>query len=293
MNISKETPYGFVMVLSGVALLAFAAIVFIGLTGMCQGQLIIPIASVAIGVIAIFYCLLLICKWKQVLSAKDGMIRELLITLLMLLIMLCGASPVSNVISALDDKEGLQENVDSIIENVSSIAPAYKEYVEERTEAYRDHLVHLHTGSDDYNIQLSKAAGDSKKQKAKAVVNSLKRRLINPAMEDIEAKRAEWLNSLTDINAFTQRTASMVASSGVKWIEEYNRISSIKYAGEEVEPFDMPELKEKLLQYRIGQSDILHPSFTGLIITLLCFLMTLTPYLLIRRSGKSKSGTHI
>lgn len=292
MNISKETPYGFGMVLSGVTLLAFAAIVFIGLTGMCQGQLIIPIISVLVGVVALFYCLLLICRWKQNLSTKQGLAREILIALLMLIIMMGGAAPVSNVITALDDKDGLQENVDSIIENVSCIAPAYKEYVEQRAEAYREHLVHIHKGSDDYNIQLSNAAGNSKREKANAVVNSLKRRLLNPAMEEIEAKRAEWLNSLTDINAFTQRTASIVASSGVKWIQEYNQISSVMYAGEEYEPFDMPELKERLSKYSIGQSDFMHPTLAGTIITLLCFIMTITPYLLIRRSVKSKTGTH-
>lgn len=292
MKMSKDTPYGFALLLSGIVLMAFAAVVFIGLSGMCQGQLVIPAVIVIAGVLIVFYSLIRICKSKLGRSLKKGLMSEMLTAIVILVIMMCGASPVSNMISSFDGKKNLQADVDSIVEEVSNLPQAYRDYVDDRAQSYSSHLLSLQPGSEDYETQLARAAGDTRQEKARRIVASLKRRLLNDEMEKIETKRAEWLSSITDADALNRRTASAVAAAGLKWIDEYREISTIEYKGENADEFEMPELEEKLSLYDIDHIDLLSPSSKGLLATLLCYLLVLVPYFLIRRSGKAKSGTH-
>lgn len=292
MKMSKDTPYGLALLLSGIVLMAFAAVVFIGLSGMCQGQLVIPAVIVIAGVLIVFYSLIRICKSKLGRSLKKGLMSEMLTAIVILVIMMCGASPASNMISSFDGKKNLQADVDSIVEEVSNLPQAYRDYVDDRAKSYSSHLLSLQPGSEDYETQLARAAGDTRQEKARRIVASLKRRLLNDEMEKIEMKRAEWLSSITDADALNRRTASAVAAAGLKWIDEYREISTIEYKGENADEFEMPELEEKLSLYDIDHIDLLSPSGKGLLATLLCYLLVLVPYFLIRRSGKAKSGTH-
>lgn len=292
MKMSKDTPYGLALLLSGAVLIIFAAAVFLGLSGMCRGQLIMPIVAVMAGVLVVFYSLIRICRSKLSKSRRNGLMGELLGAALMLVIMMSGASPVSNVISVLEDKENLQSSVDSIVDEVADIPKEYKIYVDERIQSYKTHLLSLTPGTEDYERQLSRAAGESRQEKAKFIARSLQRRLYNPNMEAVEAERTAWLLTLNNVDAFSQRTVSMVAAAALEWIDEYREISTIEYLGEDTEPFEMPELEEKLSAYELNRSDFLHPTVFGGGIALVCYILVLIPYLLIRRSGKEKSGTH-
>lgn len=288
---NRETPYGVVMVLSGLIVLGCSAMVFFGLSGMYLGKLLLPVILVIISVLVIMYSLLKMCKYKQTHSLKSGWMRELLWGCVIFAIMMCGATPISNVVGALNDKGKFQENVDSIVRDVESLPLLYRDYVDERVERYQSHLMSLNEWESEYVQMLQGVGGSTQRAKAIYVCNSLTRKLITADMDSVEKVRSEWLHSLTDINAFSQRTIYNIASAGIEWMNEYKNLSSITYYGEETEPFDSPELRKKLTKMG-GYVDFSKPSLLGVLIVCVAFVLVILPYIMIRRSKRSKSGTH-
>lgn len=288
---NKETPYGVVMVLSGLTVLGFSAMVFLGLSGMFLGKLLLPVVLVIISVLVIMYCLLKMCKSKQTQSLKAGLIRELLWGCIIFVIMMCGATPISNVVGALNDNGRFQESIDSVVKDVESLPVVYRDYVDERVERYREHLMSLNEWETEYVDMLQGVGGSTQRAKATYVCNSLMRKLVTTDMDSVEKVRSEWLHSLTDVDAFSQRTISMVASSGIEWMNEYKELSAITYYGEDSEPFDSLELRKKLSKMG-GYAAFSKPSLLGMMIVCGAFACVIMPYVMIRRSKKGKSGTH-
>lgn len=271
-------------------MLGFAAFVFFGLSGMFLGNLLLPAILVIFGVFVIVYSLLRMCKAKTEVD-RQGIKYEIIFGIIILIVMMCGATPISNVVGALNDQEKYQQNVDSTVAEVENLPLAYRAYVDDRVESYRDYLDSLDVWSPEYKEILEDIVGNTKSEKIDNLCRSLARRLVTQDMDSVEKARSEWLHSLEGVNAFTQRTVSMAAGCGMKWMSEYREMSSVMFLGEETQPFDMPEMKKKLSKLG-GYANFLKPGFAGIVIVLMCFALILLPYYMIRRSAKGKGGTH-
>lgn len=293
--ISTDTPYGLSLALSGIALLGFAALTFLGLNYHFEGNSVLSVAIVLIGAAILVSCLVKICRTKRMIGSGTSVLKEGIYILAVMAICFAGSMPLSSFMRVLDHKKEFQANVDSTVMVVKTIGPSYRDYANERVSNYRNHLQRLYEGSADYDRELSGAAGDTKRQKIDAVTRSLQRRLLSDDMMTIEQHRAEWLEGLHDVdvwNVFTPRNIALVANASERWVGEYRRVSELMYAGEECEPFSMPELQGRMSEFIKAYTALDIPDTRGMAISLTALALMMTPYFLIRRNTKGRTGTH-
>lgn len=295
------------MVLSGLALLCFVALVFLGLDYRFEGELLVPITLTVVGCIAVVKCLVNMCKWKQTLTIRKGIGKEIGAAVLTLVLLVLGSVPFTNFLMVLDHEDEFRECVDSTIITIKNIAPAYKEYATERVDNYRRYLTGLSSRSSAYYNDLANASGETKTQKVNALVGSLKRRLFPEEMTKIEEEREVWLEGLrvkgeeTDSvggrvemsvwNIFTPKNVALIGNAGNSWVEEYRAVSEKIYSGETAVPFEMDELNNQLRVFEEKYTRFSKPDIRSLVAVLICYGLLLTPYILIRRSKKASRGT--
>lgn len=261
----KDTPFGISMFIAGVAMLFFSAMVFLGLDYHFQGELLIPVALVAISWIVVGYCVVRMCKSKQMVRLKDGWVPELLMTLVVLMVMLAGSVPCTNFMKVRDHRPEFVANVDSAIIEVKDLSCCYRDYAEQRCENYEAR--HFTDGKG----------------------RSLRRRLMPKYIADIEDMRDAWLDDVVDVNLwniFTPRNVAMIKKAALQWLDEYKELSNVIYKDEKAEPFDMPDLESKLDRLYFKNAKMEGVDERGLLISGICFLLVIMPYMLVRRNRK-------
>jgi len=293
--ISKDTPYGIALALSGVALLAFGALTFLGLDYRFEGNLFIAVPLVLLGAAIVIWALVRMCQLKQTLRVREGVVKESAFALLVFAVLGSASIPFTNFMRVLDHQDEFQAGVDSTVLVVKGVDEAYKTYANERVTNYRQHLRSVWTGSSVYNTEIAGAAGNTKDEKINSLVNSLQRRLLEINMDSVSKVRNEWLDGLHSINVWnilTPRNISAVGKAGSQWVEEYRIVSEKIYAGESAEPFAMPQLEDKLSSVTSSFTQFHKPDFRGIIAALACFVFIMIPYIQTRRNTKGKVGTH-
>lgn len=292
---SRDTPYGISLSLSGIALLCLGALAFLGLDYHCEGNLLLPIILVVIGMVTVVWSLVKICKAKQNLNLGEGMLKEFAFAIIILAVVASASLPIGTLLQVVRHKDNLQTDIDSTIIAVKTIGETYQDYARERISDYQRHLYALPTTSSAYDTELRGASGITRSEKVKSVITSLQRRLLNEQMLEVEKQRQEWLDGLHDVsvwNIFTPRNMSAIGSAGAEWVEEYRKVSDIIYSGETAEPFSMPELQDRISQLGGTYTTFCKPDTMCVALTFVGFIFIMTPYFLIRRNTRSKVGTH-
>lgn len=269
--ISKDTPYGLSFAMSAIPLLCFTALVFLGLDYHYEGNLLIVIPIVVISTALIVWSVVRMCRYKHTQRFQEGIAKEAAFAVLVFVLLILESMPFSNFMRVLDRKDDFQAAVDSTVIVVKGVGTAYQDYANERIQNYRRHTRNA------------------------AKVESLKRRLLNDDMKEIEMRRTEWLDSLHAINVWnilTPRNIAAVGNAAAKWVGEYAAVSQMIYEGEDCEPFSMPQLEGELTEMTAAFTEFRGPDARGLFAALICFAFVLTPYVLIRRNTKGKVGTH-
>ncbi len=293
--ISKDTPYGIALALSGIALLAFGALTFLGLDYRFEGNLYVVVPMMLAGAAVVIWALVKMCKMKQTLRVREGAVKEIAFALLVLAVLGCASVPFTNFLHVLDHQDEFQAGVDSTVIVVKGIDEAYKTYANERVNNYRNHLRSLWTGSSAYRTELEGAAGNTKEEKIASLTNSLQRRLLSINTEDVAKARNQWLESLHSIsvwNILTPRNIAAVGNAGNEWVEQYRKVSEMIYVGENAEPFAMPQLENKLSSTIASFTRFHRPDLRGIFAALFCFVFIMIPYFQTRRNTKGKRGTH-
>lgn len=292
---SRDTPYGISLSLSGIALLCLGALAFLGLDYHCEGNLLLPIILVVIGMVTVVWSLVKICKAKQNLSLGEGMLKEFTLSVIIMAVVASASLPVGTLLQVVRHKDNLQADIDSTVIAVKTIGQTYQDYARERISDYQRHLHALPATSSAYDTELRGASGTTRSEKVKSVITSLQRRLLNEQMLEVEKQRQEWLDGLHDVsvwNIFTPRNMSAIGNAGTEWVEEYRKVSEIVYSGETAEPFSMPELQDRISQMGGTYTTFRKPDTMSVALTFVGFIFIMTPYFLTRRNTRSKVGTH-
>lgn len=267
------------MLITVVALLAYALIVFLGMEYLWEGihEIALPLTLAGVAVLAC--CVYVMCKSKASRNKRQGLPREIIAIVMAVVILYLGRTPFSQFFYVYDHQEELQQGILETAESVAQIDSLYKHYAKQRLRDYRKELKRQRVGS----------------TKAKAQEKSLRRRLLPTMLDTIQSQRQQWLSSLGETQVWslsTPRSIHYLLSASEEWTEQYQQVSSVIYQGEKAKAFNNDGMigvtAEKLVPF-------LSPQPTdprSLLVMVVCCALILTTYFHIRRPKSRYESGH-
>lgn len=279
--------FSFSLVFSIVVLLAFAYITFLGLVYWKAGNLSTPLL-ITMGLIAIvLLCVIIMCKAKETRWKNIGTFGQIFFGFIILVSFLLSAVPFTNFLRVRHDKDDISEKVNEACEAAIAMDEAYDNYVQQRLTNYQDNLNLIVMGKDisptDYSECVAGAAGDTDEEKIVALTKSLKMKLMPDSTAVIVAERQKWITNAKEVkilNPLTPANINTVDQQVNGWLENYQRLSSIRFKGEETQGFEYSQFESKLKKLTDTYTQFKFPSIWAILIAIVCFGIMLLPYFL-------------
>lgn len=233
-NYKVNNKSGISLILSGIALLLFFYISFLGLGYFLEGLFdssdysdILPaflseIDSMLLfyGIISISYMIILcimlflMCSSKSKRNKKVGLPIEITSGIIIVAMLFVGCIPFMKFLYIFEQEDILLQEVEQMRRSAIDVDNDYIKYVENRIENH--HYACVRYYDEDYE----------------QVESSLKRRLIPSNFEKLKNTRESWLEQMSVVSIWNPCTAhniKAVMKASEDWTREYNKLSSLSY----------------------------------------------------------------
>ncbi|MBR7017853.1 MAG: hypothetical protein IKH99_03285 [Prevotella sp.] len=267
------------MLITVVALLAYALIVFLGMEYLWEGihEIALPLTLAGVAVLAL--CVYVMCKSKASRNKRQGLPREIIAIVIAVVTLYLGRTPFSQFFYVYDHQEELKQGMQETAESVAQIDSLYQHYAQQRLRNYRKELKRKRVSN----------------TKTKALEKSLRRRLLPTRLDTIRVQRQQWLSSLGETHVWslsTPRSIHYLLSASEQWTEQYQQVSSMIYQGEKAEAFN----SDGMIGVRADQLvPFLSPQpadSRSLLVMVICCVLILTTYFHIRRPKSRYDSGH-
>lgn len=292
--------FNFAFTFSVMVLLVFSYITFLGLVYWQGGNLFTPVL-LTIGLMAlVLLCVFIMCKSKATRWKKIGTIGQVFFGLIVLCTLLCASLPFTNFLRVIQDSSSIYENVQSTCDAAINLDSAYSKYVDNRITKYKDNLLVIGQGKQmnptKYQECLGGASGNTDVEKIAGLAKSLKNKLLPETTASVVKERHDWLNSAKNAsiwNPLTSKNISKVDEQVNGFLDNYLQLSSISYKGEDNFPFVYTEFKSEINKLTASYKTFQKPTFLSIIVSLICFLVMMLPYIMTRGSLAGKGSRTI
>lgn len=267
------------MLITVVALLAYALIVFLGMEYLWEGihEIALPLTLAGVAVLAC--CVYVMCKSKASRNKPQGLPREIIAIVIAVVILYLGRTPFSQFFYVYDHQEELRKGIQETVEDVAQIDSLYQNYAHQRLRNYRKELKRQRVA----------------RTKAKALEKSLRRRLLPTMLDTIQVQRQQWLSSLGKTQVWslsTPRSIHYLLRASEEWTTQYQQVSSVIYRGEKAEAFNSDGMigvtADKLVPFLTPQQ----ADSRSVVVMVLCCILILTTYFHIRRPKSRFDSGH-
>lgn len=286
-----NNPVGLSLTIAAMALIAFSYLAFLGLVLHYRGALLKPLLITIIGLWILIKCLFVICKSKRKRLWRQGLFKEILALLIALTVLGLGSVPVSRLFTTWEKEMEVQNAAHKTISSIISMSAAYNKYVNNRIDNYKATLMKLDVNSSLYHQAVSGAGGENKIEKVNLICSSLRRRIYPNSFDSMFRAQNDWLMTLPKFNIwniFAARNNRIIGETGKEWNANLVKLSSTFYLAEEAEPFNYQQVSDDIISFEREYTRYCMPSFTGILALIVCFILVLLPYLLIRRPTTGK-----
>ena len=270
------------------ALIGLLAYTFISFMGLIYSQ-ITPLALsalIAICFVAIVIFLVsVMCRAKATRWLRLGMLGQVFVGFIILALLLCSSIFFTHFTRMIGEQETIVSTYTQTIDDARQLDEKYREYVDNRSQSYRQIVNNLRPGTADYAKLISKSSdlGLTKSQIAKKYSETLSDFLLGDNMDELRDKRNVWLSQDTTTvwNVNLPNNIQDVASSVNKWLNNYKELSSTVYTCEEgVTPFEDTEFNENADKLQNICTTITRPSLMSIGLALLCFFFIILPWII-------------
>ena len=290
--------FNFAAVFSIMALLVYAFFALMGLVYWKKGEIMVPVLITLAGIGVVLGCLYVMCIGKES-RWRIGRIGEIFFGLIILASFIAAALPFTNFAKVVERQNDIKGRIDTLMTSAKNLDAAYDAYVADRIQRYESQLNLVSKGKkvrpSDYQKLLAGASGDTDSKKIANLSKSLRRQLLPDSRDSICKQRMEWLNRANQMsvwNILLPQNINKIAKEVDDYVQNYVDLSSTIRAGETVKPFAYESLNNDLGELEKIYSKFSKPSVLSLIVSLICFLIMLLPYLMAQRSLAGKSSKH-
>lgn len=298
----QESKFNFAFVFSIIVLLVFSYITFLGLVYWKEGDFVMPCLLTAILIASVLICVYVMCLAKATRWKRIGTIGQLFFGLIILVVLLSAAFPFTNFLRVTKDSKEISKRVTEVCDAAISLDKAYETYVNKRIEDYQSNLSIIVKGKKAnptrYKECVGGASGKTDEEKISNLSKSLKNKLYPESTKAIVEERHDWLEGARNAsvwNPFTPSNIQEIDNQVKGWVDNYKNLASKKYKGEDSVEFNYESFSSKLSQLTNTYTVFQRPSFFSVIISVICFLVMLLPYIVTRKSlagatSKSKNN---
>lgn len=251
------------------ALVLYAAIVFLGLEYIFNGVHWQAISVTAVGCIIIGLCIYYARHYKTIRSKREGRPREVALIAVAIIVLFVGSIPFTMFTNMYFQRNVFVTTIAETAHQVNSIDSCYKEYVNHRVESYKKYLEsntrHYYGWSDDIKLKTY----------------SLERRLFPRNLDSICRERKEWLATLDSVSIFNLSTAKnlhRITNAGSQWVKQYRNISNFYYEGENTTAFAISDYHLVANSKYAQLSTPKIPGFYSILSVLFCVIWILIYY---------------
>lgn len=226
--------FGISLVLSGIAMLLFSYISFLGLGYFIEGyfesldltlvlpnfisevdSLLVLYLFITISYIVLLVIMLyLMCTSKSKRNKTIGLPIEIVSGIIIVAMLLVGSIPFMKFLYIFEQKDTLLEEVEQMRKSVLDVDDDYVEYVNNRIAKSHNSCIECY------------------RKDSKQVEISLYRRLIPLNYDKIKEARKAWLEQISTISIWNPCTAhniKAVMRASEDWTKEYKELSSLSY----------------------------------------------------------------
>lgn len=280
-----RSKFNFAWVFALIGLLAYTLISFMGLI---YSQ-IVPLALSALIALAfvavVIFLVSVMCRAKATRWLRLGMIGQVFVGFIILIFLLCSSIFFTHFTRMIDEQDTIVSSYTQTIDDARQLDEKYREYVENRSKAYRQTVNNLNLGSEAYADLISrpKELGFTKSQIASEYSEMLSKFLLGENMDELRDKRNVWLSQDTTTvwNINLPNNIQDVTSSVNKWLSNYEELSSTVYTAEEnVVPFKDTEFNANADKLQNICTTISRPSLMSIGLALLCFFFIILPWII-------------
>lgn len=293
----QNSSFNFASVFAIMVLLVFSYITFLGLTYWQKGNLLLPIILTVALIAIVATCVLFMCKAKATRWKRLGVIGQTFFGLIILIVFALASIPFTNFMDVINNSEEIQGKISNTCEAAESLDKAYAEYVKARIDTYKVTLTTIsmskNTQPTRYNEYLGGAAGNTDDEKIGNLAKSLRSKLLPDATEKIVNERHKWLASAKNTSVWNPLAPSNISKIDKQvddWVDNYKKLSSVTYKGEEPNEFEYSEFNNQLSELTKVYSQFNTPSALAIIVSLVCFAIMLLPYFMTEKSLASATS---
>ena len=287
----QESKFNFAFVFSIIVLLVFSYITFLGLVYWKEGDFKLPCLLTAILIISVLVCVYVMCLSKATRWKRIGTIGQLFFGLIILAVLLSAAFPFTNFLRVTKDSPVIAKQVIEVCDAAINLDKAYEAYVNKRIEGYQSNLSIIVKGKKAnptrYKECVGGASGKTDEEKIRNLSKSLKNKLYPESTITIVNERHDWLESARAANVWNPFTPSNIREIDDQvngWVDNYKNLASVKYKGEDSMEFAYDSFSSKLSQLTNTYTVFQSPSLFSIVISVICFIIMLLPYLVTRES---------
>ena len=287
----QESKFNFAFVFSIIVLLGFSYITFLGLVYWKEGDFKLPGLLTAILIISVLACVYIMCKSKATRWKRIGTIGQLFFGFIIFVVLLSAAFPFTNFLRVSKDSEEITKKVAEVCDAAINLDNTYEAYVNKRVEDYESNLSVIAKGKrakpTQYKECIGGASGTTDEEEISNLSKSLKNKLYPESTIAIVKERHDWLESARSANVWNPFTPSNIKEIDNQvngWVENYKNLASVKYKGEDSHEFSYDSFTSKLSQLTNTYSVFQRPSFFSIIISIICFVVMLLPFIVTRKS---------
>lgn len=295
--------FGISLVLSGIAMLLFSYISFLGLGYFLEGYFesldlpqALPTFISEVDSLLVLYLFIIIsynvllvimlclmCASKSKRNKTIGLPLEIVSGIIIVAMLLVGSIPFMKFLYIFEQEDTLLEEVEQMRKSAFDVDEDYVEYVNNRISNYHNRCVDYH-GEDSEQVEIS-----------------LYRRLIPLNYDKIKEARESWLEQMASVsiwNPCTAHNVKAVMRASEDWTKEYNKLSSlsyqyeIDYLGAKVSPFEHKNSKSNRDKWIEKFKEIEIPDLRALGAMAIVLVLFFSLYISIDRPRNIITGTH-
>lgn len=294
-KIDADYPYGLSLTLCGLGVMLYAYLAFMGLNYHYQGVLWIPAALTLLGVGTLVWCLRRMCRSKRQRQWRRGMWKEIGFLVLAFVVLALGSVPLSRFMHVYDQEEEMREAVNQMVTSIRDMDASYRGYTQERINLY-DSVLTVQKGRSAEVRKVLAGETSNRKRQIRLLEKSLERRLMPEGFDTIMQKRHAWLLELDDIsvwNLYAPKNIKAIGETGQRWADELTALTWVRYYGEVAEPFEVPQLTNRMQRYQAEYTRYCMPDWRGYLAIVVGLILIMMPYLVARRPKTGSDGTHV
>lgn len=287
----QNSSFNFASVFAIMVLLVFSYITFLGLAYWQEGNLLLPVILSLGLIVVVCTCVFLMCKSKASRWKRIFIIGQAFFGIITLATLLVAALPFSNFINVVEKSEEIKAKLSVTYEAAENLDNAYVEYVDGRINQYREMLNRVSLSKNvkpsDYEKYLSNASGPNDEAKIENLTKSLRSKLMPESTAKIVNERHDWLKKASSTSVWNPLAAANISKIGEEvdgWEDNYSKLSSVMYDGENAEEFSYGSFNNELSGLTQTYNEFHRPTPLAIIISLICFIIMMLPYLVTEKS---------